>query len=840
MAPNRPLPDFARAVVVGAGIVGSCIVNYLANAGWRQIVMVDKGQPPTPGGTTEHSSAMVFLPEATGEFTDATKESTRKYQELGCYIACGGIEVARRRERLDEFKRRLSLAHSWGFDAELITAREVVSRVPYVAEAVIRGGFYTPGTGVVDAVRAAMLMRQQAEDIGAVSIHPLTRIEALEIREGRITGVKTSGGTIRTGTVIVCAGVWSPLIGRMAGVPIPISPAVHQLVTVGPIAAFAALKGEINFPIIRDMDAKMYERQRGGDMEIGSTAYRPILVDPTEIPELDEVPIAPAEFPFTKSDFDVPSERALELMPTILGDKRAGIRNAINGLVSLSPDGLPVIGESRAVRGFWSADRIDVKIAPGMARILVDWMERGEPDLSCQPFDIARFQGFQRTATHVRSRAAESFSKNYDIVHPAEEWRSNREVRLSPMHPRHVGLGAVFTQAGGWEVPNWYQGNEALVAEFDGQVMPRPNEWDGRFWSPIVNAEHLAMRERVGITDATALSVFEVRGRGACAFLQRVAVDEMDFASGRSIYTVLLDSSGLVISDVTVMRLGRDYYLVMTGGHRGPRDLSWLSDHVSADASVDLCDVSSALCAVAVWGPRSRQVLQRIASIDLSNESFPFAAARHADIGTVPTVMSRRSYVGELGWEIFAPMEQGLKLWDEIWQAGAHHGIVALGAGVSWTGRLEKSYRAHGFELGLDYGLKEAGLARKHIKAADFIGKASLINQLNEPQAAILCSLQVEDHTSSTGEERYMLGLEPILGHDHKVLVDGNGRRSYVTSAGSAPSLGKHLLMAYLPQQEAILGARLYVEYFDEEYPVTVVAVGYKSLFDPESSRLRG
>ena len=295
------------------------------------------------------------------------------------------------------------------------------------------------------------------------------------------------------------------------------------------------------------------------------------------------------------------------------------------------------------------------------------------------------------------------------------------------------------------------------------------------------------------------------------------------------------------MADLTIMRLSHDRYRVVTGGGMGMRDKKWFSDHLPEDGSVQLTDQTSAQYTVGVWGPRARDLVASVADADLSAAAFPFGTWQTVDIGGVRTIMSRISYVGELGWEIYCPMEQGLRLWDTLWAAGAAHGVIAAGIGVyATTGRIEKGYRAHGAELELDFDLVEAGMARPTVKAQDFLGKAAYLDQRSRPPVAILCTLTIDDPRSASGVARYPLGREPIVTRDGAPLTDAKGRRSYVTSAGSGPSVGKHLLMSYLPPEYAVVGTQLAVEYFGELYPVTVAVAGATPLFDPQNERIRG
>jgi heterotetrameric sarcosine oxidase gamma subunit len=835
------VPSTARVVVIGAGIVGNSLACHLARLGWSDIVQLDKGLLPNPGGSTGHASNFIYLVDHSKEMTALTLDSVRQYKELDVFTECGGIEVARTEERMEELRRRMASAKSWGIEpVSMLSPDEVKDLVPFIDESVILGGFYSPAVGVVDSLRAGTLMREEAERAGALTVAANTEVLGIDTERGRVTRVRTTNGDIETDTVVVACGVWSPRIARMAGANIPLTPAVHQMIDIGPVPRFAGAKRSIEYPIVRDMDTNMYERQDGAGLEIGSYAHRAILHDPDEIPSIEESALSPTELPFTEDDFAVQMEQALELMPEIVGDESVGIKYAINGLLSLTPDGLPLLGETPEVKGLWSTAAVWVKEGPGVARAVAQWMTHGESEIDLQASDIARFYDCQKTATHVRARAAEGFNKTYGIVHPAEQWESDRGVRIPPFHHRQKELGAVFFEAAGWERPQWYQSNAKLLEEYDGRVNGREAEWDARWWSPIINAEHLAMRDRVAMFDLTAFCIFDVTGPGALDAVQRIAVRQMDVAVGRVVYTPVLTPSGGFKSDLTIMRLGHDHFRVVTGGAHGMADLKWFADHLPEDGSAQIHDLTSAQTTLGVWGPRARDLLASITSADVSNEAFPFARCRSIEIGPVQVLASRISYVGDLGWELYVPIEQGARLWDIVWEAGQPHGIVPAGIGVyATTGRIEKCYRAFGFELDAEYDVVEAGMAWGKVKDQDFVGREAHLRHREEDPAAVLCTLTVDDHTASDGTQRFMLGREPVLTRDGQPLIDRKGRRSYVTTAGSAPSVGKYVLMAYLPPEYANEGEQLAVEYMGDRYPVTVEIAGSTSIFDPENSRIR-
>ncbi|UPK76051.1 FAD-dependent oxidoreductase [Nocardioidaceae bacterium SCSIO 66511] len=832
------VPASARVVVIGAGIVGNSLVHHLARLGWRDIVQIDKGPLPNPGGSTGHASNFIFPVDHSREITDLTLDSMRQYKDLGVFTESGGYEVARTEERMQELRRRMSSAKAWGIPSELVSAADVVEQVPYLDPSVIVGAFWTPSVGVVDSVRAGTLMREKAQEVGALQVVSTVEVTDIDTEAGAVTRVRTTGGDIETSTVVVACGVWSPKIAAMAGASIPLTPAVHQMISVGPVPQLADRPGEISYPIVRDMDTFCYERQHGSDLEVGSYAHRPILHDAETIPSIEQAKLSPTELPFTAEDFDPQLEQALELMPDVLGNPEVEIRYAINGLLSLTPDGAPILGESPEVGGLWSAAAVWVKEGPGVGRLLAEWMTDGNPEYDAHGTDIARFYPHQRTREHVKARAGEGFNKTYGIVHPSEQWESDRNVRLAPMHRSERELGAVFFEAVGWERPHWYESNAGLLAEYGDAVMPREAEWDSRWWSPIINAEHLAMRERAGMVDLSAFAIFDVVGPGALASVQRIALAQMDVVPGRVVYTPVLDERGGIRSDLTIMRLGDDHFRVVTGGAPGMVDLKWFRDHAADDAQV--VDHTSTYTTIGLWGPRARDVLGEVTDADISHEGFKFGRCQSIEVGSMSVLASRISYVGELGWELYVPIESGAKLWDVVHSAGQPHGLVPVGIGVyTATGRMEKGYRAHGAELDTERNLAEAGMLRPKVKDADFIGREAYVKQRSEEPVSVLCSLTVDDHTSADGTKRYMLGGEPVVDPDGEALVDGHGHRAYVTSAASAPSLGKHLLMAYLPPDRAVVGERLAVEYLGERYPVTVAANDATPLFDPDNERIR-
>jgi glycine cleavage system aminomethyltransferase T/glycine/D-amino acid oxidase-like deaminating enzyme len=835
------VPSTAKCVVIGAGIVGNSLVHHLARLGWTEIVQLDQGPLPNPGGSTGHASNFIFPVDHSREITDLTLDSVRQYQEMGVFTQSGGFELARTPERMEELRRRMSSARAWGIESQIVDPAFVKEKVPFIEEDQFIGAFWTPSVGVVDSLRAGTLMRDGAIERGALTSVPNVEVLGLDVEDGRIRRVRTSKGDIEAEHVVIACGVWSPKIGDMAGISIPLTPAVHQMISVGPCPQLAEQEGEISFPIVRDMDTFCYERQHGADMEVGSYAHRAILHEPEDIPTLEQARLSPTEMPFTDEDFDPQLEQALELMPELLGADGAEMRYAINGLLSLTCDGNPILGESK-VKGLWTAAAVWIKEGPGVGRAVAEWMTHGHSEIDVSASDIARFHAHQERREHTRLRTTEAFIKTYGIVHPSEQYESDRDQRLSPMHESQRKLGAFFYETAGWERPHWYESNAPLLEEYGDRVMPREHEWDSRWWSPIINAEHLRMRDAAGVIDLTAFCVFDITGPGAVESVQRTCVAQCDVKVGKVVYTPVLDPKGGFKSDLTVMRLGDDHFRVVTGGAHGMADRKWFADNLARGA--ELVDRTDEVSTIGLWGPRARDILADLTDADVSDEGFGFLTCREIEVGTgsatIPVLASRISYVGELGWELYVDFAQAADLWETLLSAGEPHGAVPVGIGVyGTTGRIEKAYRAFGFELDGERSIVEAGMQRPKVKAAGFVGKDAYLAQRDADPQTVLCTMAVDDHTSASGVKRYMLGGEPILTRDGQALTDGHGHHPYVTSAGSAPSLGKHLLMAYLPPDQAQVGNQLAVSYMEELYPVTVVSADATPPYDPGNERIR-
>lgn len=812
------LPSHAAIVIVGAGIVGCSAAFALTQRGWRDVVVLDQGPLFATGGSTSHAPGLVFQTNPSKTLATFAKRAVDLYASFDldgqpCWHGVGSLEVARTPERWQDLHRKLGWAKSWGIEAELFGPAQTRELLPLIDPSRIIGSYHVPSDGIAKAPRAAEALARAASANGA-SFHGHTQVTGFDIAHGRVRGVVTPRGAISTELVLVCCGIWGPLVGRLAGISIPLAVCQHQYVTTTPLPELAEFAGEeVVHPILRDQDKAMYERQVGDRYGVGSYAHEPLLVDPADILPHAEAPVMPSIKAFTPEHFAGPWTDALDLLPALRG---ARIAESMNGMFSFTPDGFPLIGEAAGVRGLWVAEAVWVTHGGGVGQAVADLITDGVSDLDLHDCDLNRFDPHAHTATYVQARGAQQYDEVYDIIHPLQPLERPRPLRVPPFHDRQGALGAVFFEARGWERPQWYEANAVLLDEFP--VAPRAG-WAGMFWSRIAGAEHLAARERAGLFDMSTLYRIEVTGTGACALLDRLTSNRIDRPVGSVVYSLLLDPRGGIRSDVTIARLGPDHFQL---GGNGPLDLDWIRRHAHEGRDVSVRDITGGTVCLGLWGPRARDILATVSASDLGNDAFPYFTAHLIDVGPVPVTALRVSYVGEFGWELYAPVEYGAHLWDLLWNAGQDRGLIAAGRAAFETMRLEKGYRSWGTDMTTEHTPAEAGLTfAVKPKKGDFVGRDALDAHAAGPSRRLRCLVL-------DGSEIVVMGKEPVL-------IDGNPV-GYVTSAGFGFSTGKSIAYAYLPADHAAPGARVAIDYFGQAYPATVQP---DPLFDPTGERLR-
>src|ERR671935_981221 len=642
-ASTEVFPSRAEIVIVGGGITGASLAYHLTKLGCSDMVLVDQGPLWETGGSTSHAPGLVFQLGSSRTMTRLARDTVSllgglEHDGQPCFHPVGGLEVATTRERHDELRRRHGLALSYGLPSALLTPEQAAELVPLLDPAAVLGALHTSADGIAKALRAVAAMTAAAS-AGGLRAFGHCEVTGFDVRHGRVHAVHTSPGTLTAGQVALCTGVWGPKVAALAGLNLPLVPIEPRLVEPEAIRAPGA-----------------------GDH--------------------------PATLPFTAEDFAAAHAEARRLLPALAATP---IVDAFNGLMAFPPDGMPLLGASR-VRGLWLGQALWVTHAGGAGRALAELMVKGHVDVDLHECDPDRFEGFGSSRAYWRARGAQQYREVYDVIHPRQQSEQARPLRRTPFYERETALGAHFFESAGWERPQWYEANAGLAPD-----APRPwRPWPARHWSPIVMGEHRAVRERVGLFDLSPFTKIEVRGPGALAYLQHLAAGDVDRPVGAIAYTAMLSPRGTIMCDLTITRLDEDRFLVVTGGAVGRHDVACMRRNLPEDGSVWLEDRTSGLCCLGLWGPRARDVLGALADADLSNEAFPCMRARELHVGYVPVRALRISYVGELGWELYASTELGVALWDALWSVGGEHGLIAAGGGAYDSLRLEKGYRLWG------------------------------------------------------------------------------------------------------------------------------------------------
>jgi glycine cleavage system aminomethyltransferase T/glycine/D-amino acid oxidase-like deaminating enzyme len=813
----------ARAVIIGGGVGGTSVAYHLAGLGWDDIVLVERAE--LTSGSTFHSAGLVGQLRGSVTLTKMMMYGSDLYRRLKdetgvdpSWHEVGSIRLASSKERMEELERQAGWAKTFGLPMDLIGAREAQDRFPLMSTTGVLGAVWLPTDGWLDPSGLAQALAAGARKLGA-TIRTQTRVVSIGVARGHVTGVTVEHGgersDIETEVVVDAAGMFAPEIGRMVGVTVPIIPMAHQYLFTEPIEGV-----EPTLPQLRDPDNLVYFREEVGGLCMGGYERDPAPWGLDGIPpDFNGRLLAP-----DMARFEPIMEGAIRRVPA-MADAR--VSRVINGPEAFTPDNEFILGESE-VRGFWLAAGFcahGIAGAGGIGRQLASWIVEGEPELDLWKMDIRRFGAAYRSRAYTLARSIENYATYYDIHYPNEERQAGRPLRTSPTYDDLGALGAVFGEKSGWERPNWFEPN-ADDPRFGGRESLealRPRGWAGTHWSPAIAAEALATRQAAALFDETSFAKLEVVGPDACTFLQRVAGNDVDRSVGSIVYTQLLDRRGGIQADLTVTRLADDRFLLVTGTAYGNHDAAWLRSQVPEDARVEVRDTTSARVCFGLWGPRARDILAPLTTDDVSDAGFRYMTAKEVSIGSVPVLALRVTYVGELGWELYAPTEFGRTLWRTLWDAGRDHGLLAGGYRAIDALRLEKGYRVWSSDITPDENPFEArlGFALALDKAEpNQATEALLAAKAAGPTKRLRC-LALDDVRD------VCLGNEPVR-------IDGDivGR---VTSGGQGFAVERSIAYAYLPSERGI-GTRGEVELFGRWVGFDVVR---EPLYDPDNARIR-
>lgn len=805
-------PTQAQVVIIGGGVGGASIAYHLTKMGWKDVVIVEKHE--LTSGSTWHSAGLVGQMRSDANLTRMMHYSTDLYRSLKAetgqdtsWREVGGIRLASSFERMEETRRLVGMARSFGVPMELITPKEAQNMFPLMDIKGVVGAAYTPNDGSIDPTGLTNALAIGAKNRGA-QILLYTTVTGIHLKNGRVHEVVTDKGTIKTEIVVNAAGMWGREIGKMVGLSLPVIPMAHLYIMTKPI------EGVTNtFPNLRDPDLLVYWREEVGGLVTGGYERDPATFGLNGIPKDFKYQLLAPDW----ERFTPLMENSIRRVPAI---ENAEVIQLLNGPEGFTPDGEFLLGPT-SVKGFWVASAFcahGLAGAGGIGKVMAEWIIDGNPEWDVWRLDVRRFGPNYNSLDYTVARTFETYTQYYDIHFPGEERMSRRNVRTSPTYFRLRDLGCHFGEKMGWERPNWFKKYEELATHGH-----EPKGWARHSWSRAIGYEHLMTRENAGLFDETSFNKFEVRGTGALKFLNNVCANNIDQPIGTIVYTQCLNKRGGIECDFTVTRLAEERFFIVTGTAFGQHDMSWLSLQMPEDGSVTIEDVGSNYACIGLWGPKARKILEKATNDDISNAGFPYMTAKRINVGDVPVLASRVTYVGELGWEFYCPMEYGLRLWDTLWEAGAPEGMVAAGYKAIDSLRLEKGYRYWSGEITPDYTPYEAGLGfAVKLDKGDFIGRDALVKQKAEGAKQKLCTITLDD------DRTIVLGKEPI--HVNGKII------GWVASGGFGYSVKKSLAYAYLPMEYARPGTRLEIECFGEQVGAEVTQ---NVLWDPKNERIK-
>jgi glycine cleavage system aminomethyltransferase T/glycine/D-amino acid oxidase-like deaminating enzyme len=812
------LAERARVVVVGGGVGGASIAYHLARRGETDVVLLERGE--LTSGSTFHSAGLVGQLRGSVTLTRMMMYSAALYRELAAtpdlhpgWVECGGVRLASSPERLEELERQVGWAETFGLDLHRLSAAEARELFPLMSTDRVLGATYLPTDGYLDPAQLTYALARAAR-AGGVQVHEHTRVLGVVTEDGAVSAVRTDQGAIDCEVVVDAAGMYAAEVARMVGVRVPIVPMSHQYVVTTPFREVTA--GERRLPTLRDPDLLLYFREDGAGLLMGGYERhsRPFGLGPDG---LDHVP---GDFNGTllREEWERLEEIYENSVVRVPAMADVEVRKVINGPEGFTPDNEFCLGPTD-VRGFWVAAGFcahGIAGAGAVGQVMADWVLDGDPGMDLWEMDVRRFGRPYRSPRYTLARVTENYETYYDIRYPGHERTAGRPLRVSSAYPAHVAAEAVFGEKSGWERVNYYRSNDSGGAETN-----RPLGWAGKLWSPAIEAEHRATREFAGLFDESSFAKLEVAGPGAAALLEYLCDNVVARGPGRVVYTQMLNARGGIECDVTVTQLDETSFQVVTGTAFGGHDMAWIARHAPRDGSVQLRDVTSAWTCFGLWGPRARDILQPLTPQDLGSAQFPYLTMRETTVCSAPVRMARVTFVGELGWELYAPVEYGAVLWDELVAAGAEHGMLRCGYRAIDSLRAEKGYRYWGSDVTSDVNPYEGGLGFCVRLDKEFVGREALLRAGTEPTQRLAC-LALDD------PRRLVLGNEPVRVDDRTV-----GR---VTTGAVGYWVGRSIAFAYLPTAATEPGTAAEVLVFGEWVKATVER---EPIYDATGARLR-
>jgi 4-methylaminobutanoate oxidase (formaldehyde-forming) len=813
------LPQRARVVVVGGGIIGCSVAYHLAHMGWRDVVLLERDR--ITSGTTWHAAGLIVTFGSTSETSTEMRKYTRDlYARLEAetglatgFKPVGFIEVATEADRLEEYRRVSAFNRYCGVDVHEISPGQVKELFPLAKTDDILAGFYVREDGRANPVDITMSLAKGARMKGVTILEGVPATGFLTKR-GAVTGVKTPLGDIEAEYVVNCAGMWARQLGAKAGVNIPLQSAEHYYLITDKIPELSP-----DWPVLEDPGSYGYFREEVGGLMVG-------LFEPVCAPW--KVGGVPEDFSFGElnPDWDRMGQYVEKAMSRVPISMNVGVRKFFCGPESFTPDLQPVVGEAPELKNYFVAaglNSIGILTGGGLGRVLAHWIISGRPDVDVTGFNIDRLHKYQSNPEYRAKRTVESLGMVYQCHYPTRSMETARGAKRSAVHDRLAARGAYFKDVSGWEGADWYAppGVEPKVDKLS---------WGRQNWFPYWREEHEATRNGVILMDMSFMSKFLVQGRDAGKCLDFISANRVDGPEGMITYTQWLDEAGKIQADLTVAKLGDEKYWVVASDTAHRHAETWMKRHIPDGAHAFVTDVTSGYAQINIQGPRSRELLQSVTSQDMSNEAFPFRTAREIDIGYARVLCVRITYLGELGYERYIPAEQAAHVYDRLVEAGQPVGLRHAGLKALASLRMEKGYRDYGHDIDNTDSVLEAGLgfAVDLNKPGGFIGKdAVLAKKAAGPLTRRLVQILVKDP-------------EPMLFHAEVVRRAGKPV-GYVRAASYGFTVGGAVGLVMVEAGEPVTQAYLDVAEWDvdiagKRYPARA---SMKPLYDPEMKRVK-
>ncbi|MCP5087775.1 MAG: FAD-dependent oxidoreductase [Rhodobacteraceae bacterium] len=814
---QKKLPQSAKVVIIGGGIVGCSVAYHLARSGWSDILLLERDRLAC--GSTWHAAGLVSEMQAVPSMTELARYGLGLMERLEAdtgqatgFKRNGSIAMALTEARMEELLRKRDSALGQGIEVRKLSPEDLSGLWPLLNTDGAVGAIHFPNDGQTNPIDTTMAIAKAARNHGAVIREGVT-VRQVTMSDGRATGVETDQGSVAAEFTVNCTGIWAREFADSHGLRLPVQANQHFYVVTDPIDGLTT-----DLPVLRIYDEGAYYKEDAGKLLIGfsepnAKVWNPEGGIPTDF-SFDELP-------FPDGHLDPLLEYLLERVPAI---QNVGIRTFFNGPESYTPDGKYVLGNMAACPNYFVAGGFNstgIQSGPGAGKALADWIMQGSAPMDLADVDVNRFNDFQSNRDYLVERVPETLTLFYQMHWPYKQRRLGRNLRRSPFHHHWIDKGAVFGEGAGWERPMWFapDGVEPVYEYAFGRA-PFVEHWE---------REHKALRDDLGLIDLSPFAKFQVEGPDALATLQRISTNDIDCRVGHVVYTQWLNDKAGIEADLTIARLAENRFLIMTSAGTAHKDLQWLKAHTMQNTRLTVTDITAAEAVLGLMGPRARDFLQVFTPTDLSNEAFPFSTFQNIDIGRVAVRAQRITYQGELGWEIFVSSEFAGTLLEDLLSREKAPPPALVGFHAAESLRVEKAFLHWGHDMAAFDTPVEARLmfAAKLDKPGGFIGRDALIARRENGGDRRIMQFLLQD------PEAFIYHHEPIY-RDGKI-VGSVSTGSYGHSLGGAVALG----MVSIPEggtAKDLTNGSYEIAVAGKRIPARA---SLRPMYDPESAKVK-